>query len=75
MQSAAGRAVVRDLRVLVIGAADAVADEAPDDREAGGLDDDLHCVGDVREVIARARLVDARGERFLADVEQPLRLG
>ena len=52
-----------------------MADEAADDREAGAFDDDLDGVGDVGEPVADARLLDAGGERLLADVEQPLRLG
>ena len=50
-----------------------MADEAPDDREACLLDDDLDGVRDVGEVVAGLRLLDAGRERLLADVEQPLR--
>ena len=67
-------AEVRDVRVLVVVPADAVADEAPDDREAGALDDGLHGVRDVADPVAEARLGDPGRERVLRDVEQPLRL-
>ena len=72
---AAGVAEVRDVRVLVVVAADAVAHEALDDREAGALHDDLHGVGDVADPVAEPRLGDPCGERVLAHVEEPLRLG
>ena len=49
-------------------------DEGADDREAGRLDDGLHGVGDVADVVADARLLDPGVARLLADVEQPPRL-
>jgi hypothetical protein len=75
LRAAAGGAEVRDLRILVVRAADAVADEAADDGESSALDHGLDGVPDVGHVVADARLVDARSQRLLADVEEPLRLG
>ena len=49
-----------------------MADQAPDDREAGLLDDDLDRVGDVREAVLPPCLLDAGGERLLADGQEPL---
>ena len=49
--------------------------EAPDDREAGILDDDLDRVRDVGHVVADPGLRDAGGERLLADVEEGARGG
>ena len=69
---AARLAEVRDVRVLVVVAADPVADEAPDHGEAGAFDDGLHRVRDVPDAIVDDRLGDPRGERLLGDVEQPL---
>src|SRR5205823_924514 len=63
-------AEVRDLRILVVGAADAVADEGPDDGEAGALDSGLHRVRDVADVVARPRLSDSGVARLLARLEQ-----
>ena len=56
-------------------AADAVADEAADDREAGILDHGLHGVRDVADAIPVPCLGDSCRERLLGDIEQPLRLG
>ena len=52
-----------------------MADEAADDREAGGFDDGLDGVRDVADAVSDDRLGDAGGERVLGDVEEPLRLG
>ena len=52
-----------------------MADEAADDGEACRLGHLLDRVRDVPEAVARPRLLDAGGERRLADLEQPLRLG
>ncbi len=71
---AAGLAVVRDLRLLVHRAADAVADEAADDREALLLGGDLDRVRDVGEPVADAALLDPGRERGLAALEQALGL-
>ena len=57
---APGRPVVRDLGILVHVAADAVADQRADDREAGVLDDRLHRVPDVGQVVADPRRLDRR---------------
>ena len=70
----ARRPVVRDLRVLVIGAADPVPDEAAYDREACLLDHDLDRVGDVGQPVADVGLLDPGPERLPADVKQPLSL-
>jgi hypothetical protein len=51
-------------------AADAVADEGLDDREAVGLDVLLDGVGDVAETVADAALLDGGEERALGDVEE-----
>ncbi len=66
---AARRAVIRDLRVLVVRPPDTVSDEAPHDGEARSLDDDLDGVRDVGEMVADAGLLDAGVEPFPADVE------
>src|SRR5579885_71218 len=65
---------VRHLRVLVVVAADAVADEAPDDREARLLDRLLDRRRDVADVRVDLRRLDPRLERRPADVEETLRL-
>jgi len=59
----------------VIGAADPVADQGADDREAGAFHDQLDGMRDVTHAVARASLVDAGRESLLADLEQPLGLG
>ncbi len=69
-----GLAVVRDLRLLVHRAADAVADQAADDGEALLLGGDLDRVRDVREPVADAALLDPGRERGLAALEQALGL-
>ena len=56
-------------------AADPVADERADDREAVGLDALLDRVRDVAEVVARAHLLDRVEQRRLGRVEQALRIG
>ena len=53
-------------------AADPVADERADDREAGGLDARLHGVRDVAEAVAGLRLLDGVEQRGLGDLEQLL---
>ena len=58
--------------ILVVVAADPVADEAPDHRETGAFDDGLHRMRDVPDAIVDDGLGDPRGERLLGDVEQPL---
>src|SRR5207302_7975197 len=68
------RAEVRDLRILVVGASDAVADQAADDREAGSLHDGLDRVADVGDMVPDTRLRDPGRERLLADIEQALGL-
>src|SRR3954452_12787590 len=65
-----GRAVVRDLGLLVHVAADAVADQRADDREALGLDVLLDGVRDVAEAVARAALLDGGEQRALGHVEE-----
>ena len=65
-----GGAVVRDLRLLVHVAADAVADERLDDREALGLDVLLDGVRDVAEPVADAALLDGGEQRALGHVQQ-----
>src|SRR5439155_10313366 len=75
LRTASGSAEIRYLWILVVRAADAVADEAADDREAGALDNVLDRMADVGDVVADARLLDPGGKRLLADVEQPLGLG
>ena len=67
-----GLAEVRDLRVLVHLAPDAVADERADDREARRLDARLDGVGDVAEAVAGAALLDGVEERGLGDLEELL---
>jgi hypothetical protein len=56
----------------VVGAADAVADERPDDREAGLLDDPLDRRRDVPDTVVHLRLLDPCREGGLGDLEQPL---
>ena len=58
-----GRPVVRDLRLLVHGGADAVADVLPHDREAARLRDPLHRGADVAEAVADDDLLDRGVER------------
>ena len=67
-----GLAEVRDLRVLVHVAADAVADEGADDREPVALDALLDGVGDVAEVVAGHGLGDALEERVTGGRQQRL---
>ncbi len=74
-RAASGIAEVRNVRILVVVAPDAVADEASHDGEAGILDDGLHGVRDVSDPILVARLGDSRRERLLCDIQQALRLG
>jgi len=70
----AGLAEVGDVRILVVGTADPVADEAADDGEARALDVLLHRGGDVADAVARLCLGDPGGERVAAGLEQPLGL-
>ena len=65
-----GVAVVGDLRLLVHVAADAVADERADDRQALPLDARLHRVRDVAQAVARPALLDGVEQRRLGDVQQ-----
>src|SRR5437588_8816163 len=70
-----GLAEVRDLRLLVVRAADAVADERADDRETRALDDLLDGVRDVTDPVAGPRLLDAGSKGFLSHLEQAGGLG
>ena len=67
--------VVRDLRVLVHLAADAVADVLADDREALAFDVGLDGCADLADPRAGAGGADATPERLSRDIDQPLRLG
>ena len=69
-RTAPWRAVVRDLRVLVVRAADAVADEAADDRESRVLDDRLDGMRDVGEVVAGLRLLDVCQDALAAGIAE-----
>ena len=75
LRAAAGRAEVRDLRVLVHPPADAVPDELADDAEALALDVRLAGVAEVEQAVADLALRDHPAQRLLADGEQPERLG
>ena len=70
--AAAGLAEVRDVRVLVVVPADAMTDEALDDREAGLLDDGLDRVRDVADPVPEPCFRDPGRERGLARVEEAL---
>src|SRR5712691_3896635 len=65
-----GIAEVRDLRLLVQRAADAVSHEGTDDPEAVTLHVSLHRVGHVGEPAARPALLDGQVEAFARDVEE-----
>src|SRR5438094_700679 len=71
----ARRPKVRDLRVLVHLAADAMPDELPDDREAGRLDVLLDRGRDVAQVAAWPGLVDADVQGLLGHLQQAGRAG
>ena len=66
---------IRDLRVLVVRASDAVPDQAPYDTEASALRHRLNGARDVRDGVPDGRLLDPRFERLLADVKESLSLG
>ena len=54
-------AEVRDLGLLVVGAAHPVADQGADDGEAGAFNDLLNGIGDVADAAARAADMNSRG--------------
>ncbi len=66
--------VVGDLRFFVHFAADAVADEVFDEREAGGVDELFHFGGDFKPFLAGLNLVDGGHEDGFADFEKLFRL-
>ena len=66
---------VGNLRLLVHGLADAVADELLDDVEALALDVTFHQAGDLQPVLAAAHGADGQVEGLGRDVEQLLDLG
>src|SRR5689334_8445564 len=70
LRAAAGRPVVRDLRVLVHAAADAVADEASDDAEAASLDDLLDGVAHVAQPVSLPALLDRGLQAEVARLDQ-----
>ena len=70
----AGAAGVDDLGAVVEQAADAVAAEIADDAVAVRLGMALDGVGDVAEMVAGPRLLDAEHQAFVGDVDQLARL-
>ena len=66
----AAAAEVRNLRLLMHRAADAVADQVADDAETARLDQGLDGMGDVADAIADLRLADADVEGFLGGLKQ-----
>ena len=75
LRPGAGLPVVRDLRVLVHPAADAVPDELPHHAEAGvALDIGLAGGAEVEQAVADVALLDHPVQALLAGREQALRL-
>src|SRR5829696_350242 len=68
----ARRPEVRDLRVLMHVAADAVADELADDRKALLLDRGLHRVRDIAEAVADVALLDSIEQGLLRGAQEAL---
>ena len=68
------RPVVRNLRLLVHGAPDSVADVVPDDAVAVALGQLLDRRPDIADPVAEDRLRDANTQGFLRDADELCRL-